>query len=105
MALKPFPFFLFRLFLFQDPLRRIRQHHDRTGQYRRIFYHQSPLPRLGTQTSGVVTKKDNVPNVMIIANPAPTKPIFGEKMPRKVKIPIAMIKIPKPREKPYVLFS
>ena len=39
----------------------------------------SPLPRLGTQTSGVVTKKDNVPNVMIIANPAPTKPIFGEK--------------------------
>jgi hypothetical protein len=52
-----------------------------------------------------VTKKDNVPNVMIIANPAPTKPIFGEKMPRKVKIPIAMIKIPKPREKPYVLFS
>ena len=45
MALKPFPFFLFRLFLFQDPLRRIRQHHDRTGQYRRIFYHQSPGPR------------------------------------------------------------
>ena len=45
MALKPFPFFLFRLFLFQDPLRRIRQHHDRTGQYRRIFYHQSPSPR------------------------------------------------------------
>ena len=38
-------FFLFRLFLFQDPLRRIRQHHDRTGQYRRIFYHQSPGPR------------------------------------------------------------
>ena len=37
----------------------------------------SPLPRLGTQTSGVVTKKDNVPNVMIIAHPAPTKPIFG----------------------------
>lgn len=116
MVLMPFPFFLFRLFLFQDPLRRIRQHHDRTGQYRRIFITNrpapdnngkpnSPLPRLGTQTSGVVTKKDNVPNVMIIANPAPTKPIFGEKMPRKVKIPIAMIKIPKPREKPYVLFS
>ena len=41
MALKPFPFFLFRLFLFQDPLRRIRQHHDRTGQYRRIFYQYS----------------------------------------------------------------
>ena len=65
----------------------------------------SPLPRLGTQTSGVVTKKDNVPNVMIMASPAPIKPIFGEKIPKKVKIPIAIIKMPKPRENPYVLFS
>ena len=43
----------------------------------------SPLPKSGTHTSGVVTRKDKVPNVMTIASPAPTKPVFGEKMPKK----------------------
>ena len=39
----------------------------------------SPLPRLGTHTSGVVTRKESVPRVMIIASPAPTSPTFGQK--------------------------
>ena len=56
----------------------------------------SPLPKSGTHTSGVVTRKDKVPNVMTIASPAPTKPVFGETMPQNVKIPIPIIKIPNP---------
>ena len=65
----------------------------------------SPLPKSGTHTSGVVTRKESVPIVMIIASPAPTRPILGEKIPKNVRIPIAMIRMPNPCEKPYVLFS
>ena len=46
----------------------------------------SPLPKLGTQTSGVVTRNDKVPIVIIMANDAPIKPILGKKIPRKVSI-------------------
>ena len=56
----------------------------------------SPLPRLGTHTSGVVTRKESVPRVMIMASPAPTKPTFGQKMPRNVRMPIVMIRMPSP---------
>lgn len=45
----------------------------------------SPLPKSGTQTSGVVTRKESVPMVMITAKTAPINPIFGKKMPRKVR--------------------
>ena len=44
----------------------------------------------------VVTRKDNVPNVIIIAKPAPIKPIFGEKIPKKVRMPMVIIKMPNP---------
>ena len=47
----------------------------------------SPLPKSGTHTSGVVTRKDKVPNVMTIASPAPTKPVFGEKMKSEMAEP------------------
>ena len=59
----------------------------------------SPLPKSGTHTSGVVTRNESVPNVIMIASPEPIKPIFGEKIPRKVRIPIAMIIMPSPCEK------
>ena len=39
----------------------------------------SPLPKSGTHTSGVVTRKESVPTVMIMASPAPTRPILGRK--------------------------
>ena len=58
----------------------------------------SPLPKSGTQTSGVVTRKDSVPNVMIMTSPEPTKPTFGNQIPNNVKIPNDMIAIPKPCE-------
>ena len=81
MALKPFPFSCFAYFFFKIRCAESdsttiapasiavsfitnRPAPDNNGKP------NSPLPRLGTQTSGVVTKKDNVPNVMIIANPA-----------------------------------
>ena len=48
----------------------------------------SPLPKSGTHTSGVVTRKESVPIVMIIASPAPTRPILGEKIPKNVRIPV-----------------
>jgi probable pyridine nucleotide-disulfide oxidoreductase len=53
-------------------------------------------PLVYTSTSGVVTRKDNVPNVIIIAKPAPIKPIFGEKIPKKVRMPMVIIKMPNP---------
>ena len=59
----------------------------------------SPLPKSGTHVSGVVTRKDSVPNVMIMTSPEPTKPILGNQIPNNVKIPNDMIAIPKPCEK------
>ena len=65
----------------------------------------SPLPKSGTQHSGVVTRNESVPKVINMTRPVPTKPIFGNQMPKSVKIPKDMISNPKPCEKPYVLFS
>ena len=48
----------------------------------------SPLPKSGTQTSGVVTRNESVPNVMMIANPAPASPILEENIPKNVSMPI-----------------
>lgn len=56
----------------------------------------SPLPRSGTQASGVVTRNDSVPIVMRMTKPEPTKPIFGNHMPKRVKIPNDMMAIPSP---------
>ena len=56
----------------------------------------SPLPRLGTHTSGVVTRKDSVPSVMIMANVSPISPTFGKKIPRNTRIPILMMSAPNP---------
>ena len=52
----------------------------------------SPLPKSGTHTSGVVTRKDKVPSVMTIASPAPTKPIFGENQnTQSMRKPISIV--------------
>ena len=76
-----------------------------TGARQQRWNPCSPLPKSGTHTSGVVTRKDKVPNVMTIASPAPTKPVFGEKMPKTSEIPIPIIKIPNPWENPPVIIS
>ena len=60
----------------------------------------SPLPRSGTQTSGVVTRNDSVPRVIITASTSPARPMRAEKNPRKVRMPIPMISNPNPWEKP-----
>ena len=65
----------------------------------------SPLPKSGTQHSGVVTRKESVPKVINMTSPDPTKPILGNQMPKSVKMPNDMMSKPKPCEKPYVLFS
>ena len=57
----------------------------------------SPLPKSGTHTSGVVTRKESVPIVMIIASPAPTRPILGEKIPKNVRICL-LYTSPSPRD-------
>lgn len=51
----------------------------------------SSPPRFGTQTSGVVTRKDSVPNVIMMASVSPTSATFGKKMPRNTRMPILMM--------------
>ena len=65
----------------------------------------SPLPKSGTQHSGVVTKNDSVPIVITITSSSPKIPILGVKIPNRVKTPIDIIRIPNPFEKPYVLLA
>ena len=60
----------------------------------------SPLPKSGTQHSGVVTRNDSVPNVIRMTRPDPTKPILGNQMPKSVNTPNDMMSNPKPCEKP-----
>ncbi len=43
----------------------------------------SPEPKLGTQHSGVVTKNESVPKVIIITNKSPKIPILGVATPNK----------------------
>ena len=67
--------FYFLFLLFQYPLCTVREHYDRPGNDCRIFITSlpapvssgnpcSPLPKSGTHTSGVVTRKESVPIVI-----------------------------------------
>ena len=65
----------------------------------------SPLPRLGTHTSGVVTRNDKVPMVIMMARISPMIPIRGKNNPKKTSIPMVQIKAPRPWAKVYVPFA
>lgn len=65
----------------------------------------SPLPKSGTHTSGVCHQERERSDRHDNSKSAPTRPILGEKILKNVRIPIAMIRMPNPCEKPYVLFS
>ena len=56
----------------------------------------SPLPKSGTQHSGVVIRKDSVPMVIMIQSNSPKIPILGENITKKTKIPIDIIRHPNP---------
>ena len=58
----------------------------------------SPLPKSGTQHSGVVIKKESVPMVIRMTKVAPTIPTRGNQMPKSVKMPNDMMSKPKPCE-------
>ncbi len=80
----------FFIVLFLEPVQdlfcAVCQHHKSSGKNSGILYHQTsrpgqqrktmlPLPKSGTHTSGVVTRNESVPTVIMTASAAPASPI------------------------------